>query len=141
MAQRELSAAFRRLCVETDDANAKALSTHQPPLGGCVLKPLGGDTTHGVVVQPPLGGCVLKLNPETAVLCGHNQPPLGGCVLKPAIGKLTAAILTQPPLGGCVLKPDQRNPPKNYPRQPPLGGCVLKPARLPRGERPRSSRL
>ncbi len=34
----------------------------QPPLGGCVLKPLANNARRPDVGQPPLGGCVLKLD-------------------------------------------------------------------------------
>ena len=34
--------------------------THQPPLGGCVLKPLRQGSNTAAHIQPPLGGCVLK---------------------------------------------------------------------------------
>ena len=54
-------AAFRRLCVETGNAELKYVYSTQPPLGGCVLKHGTGMPNGKVTAQPPLGGCVLKL--------------------------------------------------------------------------------
>ena len=55
-------AAFGRLCVETRKLAAARLHSHQPPSGGCVLKPVnGGDNEEIAKTQPPSGGCVLKL--------------------------------------------------------------------------------
>ena len=94
-----------------------------------MLKPLGGDTSHGIVVaQPPSGSCVLKQQcllapPAHDVpaafrrLCVETgrylvkqarhdyQPPSGGCVLKPSFPTAVCFAALQPPSGGCVLKP------------------------------------
>ena len=37
---------------------------NQPPLGGCVLKPLKVWGLEMFDIQPPLGGCVLKHNDD-----------------------------------------------------------------------------
>ena len=98
-------AAFRRLCVETDDcAVVPIVGKLQPPSGGCVLKPkeykkifgttkpaafrrLCVETHHGyqwtfIKSQPPSGGCVLKQPFLAIISAGELQPPSGGCVLK-----------------------------------------------------------
>ena len=54
----------------------------QPPLGGCVLKPVVGIRQRLKNFQPPLGGCVLKHTPKDGRCIAISQPPLGGCVLK-----------------------------------------------------------
>ena len=56
--------------------------------------------------QPPLGGCVLKPLIQKERPTPQAQPPLGGCVLKPMAAMLGRRFTPQPPLGGCVLKPD-----------------------------------
>ena len=76
----------------------------QPPLGGCVLKPVNIIAVLLHKCQPPLGGCVLK---QLILLCCQvffRQPPLGGCVLKLVHQVISAKKILQPPLGGCVLK-------------------------------------
>ena len=58
--QNLMSAAFRRLCVETFiDVKSDDLKK-QPPSGGCVLKQQMNDYSGQVLSQPPSGGCVLK---------------------------------------------------------------------------------
>ena len=54
-------AAFRRLCVETSTSTKPMPFLAQPPLGGCVLKPVLLGCRYRRLPQPPLGGCVLKL--------------------------------------------------------------------------------
>ena len=77
----------------------------QPPLGGCVLKPLGKcQYSNHRLSQPPLGGCVLKQNLLVRLKPKMAQPPLGGCVLKRIRFIVWIGSLCQPPLGGCVLK-------------------------------------
>ena len=119
----------------------------QPPLGGCVLKPLGfwGGLdfdpaafrrlcveTSGRLnalktqIQPPLGGCVLKPLRGWGLEMFDIQPPLGGCVLKPRFQSCPNLPPRQPPLGGCVLKLSRRGAHNRACGQPPLGGCVLK---------------
>ena len=124
----DLPAAFRRLCVETENATAtNAQTSRQPPSGGCVLKQNIRPDIELVVLQPPSGGCVLKLlepGPQSPCcfaaafrrLCVETkknrllvsrlncQPPSGGCVLKPVVTSVGMALLSQPPSGGCVLK-------------------------------------
>ena len=58
------------------------IQLHQPPSGGCVLKPLGFICIGLVPVQPPSGGCVLKLELSDNAVKKKTQPPSGGCVLK-----------------------------------------------------------
>ncbi|WP_210383774.1 hypothetical protein, partial [Neisseria sp. HMSC058F07] len=54
------TAAFGRLCVETQAILAKHSCLEQPPSGGCVLK-LANSRLHLLTnPQPPSGGCVLK---------------------------------------------------------------------------------
>ena len=78
---------------------------NQPPLGGCVLKPMRGSHFAKAAIQPPLGGCVLKLSPLGRMSRRiRRQPPLGGCVLKRQFAAFVTDMLNQPPLGGCVLK-------------------------------------
>ena len=61
-ARRKCAAAFRRLCVETLTAlSATAVTTEQPPSGGCVLKLVFSEDGSHFREQPPSGGCVLKL--------------------------------------------------------------------------------
>ena len=145
-----LPAAFRRLCVETPICRKRRKAMSQPPLGGCVLKPLWARCRCWQKIQPPLGGCVLKPLPPPLPLPTQPQPPLGGCVLKPhgvifnvpymrpaAFRRLCVETPfgngqaptdgSQPPLGGCVLKPIVNRQRPGEIRQPPLGGCVLKP--------------
>ena len=47
--QRTKSAAFGRLCVETIDGNGRVVSLIQPPSGGCVLKLF---IQHNVAARP-----------------------------------------------------------------------------------------
>ena len=77
-----LTAAFRRLCVETIRLKRYHADRRQPPSGGCVLK---------------LGICpkITEIQP---------QPPSGGCVLKQLLLGLGVTLVSQPPSGGCVLK-------------------------------------
>ena len=98
-----LTAAFRRLCVETHHHDSKTQKVEQPPSGGCVLKPqIQRVTLHDSSaafrrlcvetfldvspflksLQPPSGGCVLKLALDNQNRRGGAQPPSGGCVLK-----------------------------------------------------------
>ena len=42
----------------------RVMFIHQPPSGGCVLKPLVFATPKPTRDQPPSGGCVLKLCKE-----------------------------------------------------------------------------
>ena len=56
----KVTAAFRRLCVETLILSDFMRHFSQPPSGGCVLKPLPFDAEIDIEVQPPSGGCVLK---------------------------------------------------------------------------------
>ena len=77
-------AAFRRLCVETENPFLMSSFQHsQPPLGGCVLKQEYLQDPKGRPNQPPLGGCVLKHKIRRQLSVKKSQPPLGGCVLKP----------------------------------------------------------
>ena len=142
-------AAFRRLCVETNETvNARDQGRLQPPSGGCVLKlsiPFDGVDR---VSQPPSGGCVLKPMRLRGLTVCRSRPPSGGCVLKrfvrlahnpkpaPAAfrrlcvetraGKDEVAELGQPPSGGCVLKLFSAAENWQWIDQPPSGGCVLK---------------
>ena len=129
---RNYSAAFGRLCVETNFTfRTTSSSLSQPPSGGCVLKLLLPKRQLKKHHQPPSGGCVLKQNTRCFVqsdknsaafgrLCvettfeanginaKYGQPPSGGCVLKRYGAKFIPVSGTQPPSGGCVLK--QCNP-------------------------------
>ena len=142
-------AAFRRLCVETNQpAHTGVSNGGQPPSGGCVLKPkyewdyLFGKwpaafrrlcvetkdlaVSVGLVEQPPSGGCVLKLEHILNCRQSYGQPPSGGCVLKHFHPVHRLRGFGQPPSGGCVLKhfhPVHRL--RGF-GQPPSGGCVLK---------------
>ena len=62
MLAEEVSAAFRRLCVETKLIAEFANRHLQPPSGGCVLKHLQRNQKQIELLQPPSGGCVLKQN-------------------------------------------------------------------------------
>ena len=54
-------AAFGRLCVETSFVISRLNPpVHQPPSGGCVLKPPLPLVSLQFLYQPPSGGCVLK---------------------------------------------------------------------------------
>ena len=76
-------AAFRRLCVETQNGTLyEKTKLSQPPLGGCVLKQPTCPTLPELSCQPPLGGCVLKQGTPQSLESCLCQPPLGGCVLK-----------------------------------------------------------
>ena len=76
-------AAFRRLCVETQEYQLlRARHINQPPSGGCVLKQVVAEVQVVVEVQPPSGGCVLKQFRNTMNKYFPTQPPSGGCVLK-----------------------------------------------------------
>ena len=106
-----VSAAFGRLCVETNDALFGRVHFGQPPSGGCVLKQVSAhaDGIGDIANQPPSGGCVLKL-----LLCRRQQQAQQSA----AFGRL------------CV----ETNHPKHYQKpfqaQPPSGGCVLKQEQL-----------
>ena len=56
----EAPAAFRRLCVETNEKSHFEQFKIQPPSGGCVLKPAAQCGHEQAYLQPPSGGCVLK---------------------------------------------------------------------------------
>ncbi len=60
MSDIRLSAAFRRLCVETRKGVVMGRLGCQPPSGGCVLKLFGAARLRFARRQPPSGGCVLK---------------------------------------------------------------------------------
>ena len=121
----------------------------QPPLGGCVLKPVKRLKTIPNKAQPPLGGCVLKHHITLDSRGFHNQPPLGGCVLKPANGigymagnvpatfrRLCVETSKRNRLHGrqrpaafrrlCVETKSCEAQAMYWGSQPPLGGCVLK---------------
>ena len=66
-------AAFGRLCVETKYTLLCRNGKHQPPSGGCVLKPIQRAVIARFRVQPPSGGCVLKL--VRWVVCVAVQAP------------------------------------------------------------------
>ena len=123
-----LPAAFRRLCVETDNSLYPfSFLASQPPSGGCVLKHIRIDERSYKEPQPPSGGCVLKPTSLPAFVYSFgSQPPSGGCVLKRYILMMVSRFLTQPPSGGCVLKQDMHVWLKWPENQPPSGGCVLK---------------
>ena len=55
-----LTAAFRRLCVETSESLPAPSGKSQPPSGGCVLKRDKFRFKRAAFDQPPSGGCVLK---------------------------------------------------------------------------------
>ena len=78
----------------------------QPPLGGCVLKPL----MLMRVIPRVLPAAFRRLCVETEKMPRAKrrwrQPPLGGCVLKRGNRQTDVRRIRQPPLGGCVLKPD-----------------------------------
>ncbi len=103
--QRQPSAAFRRLCVETIALRLRRIKIYQPPSGGCVLKLKNPSSKFTTRLQPPSGGCVLKLLFTNDELTRLIQPPSGGCVLKPFRLNLPRLVAAQPPSGGCVLKP------------------------------------
>ena len=76
------TAAFRRLCVETQIRRRTSNKRHQPPSGGCVLKQIVKGNGNVQAGQPPSGGCVLKPYVNNNVIALGSQPPSGGCVLK-----------------------------------------------------------
>ena len=122
----------------------------QPPLGGCVLKPLLLNRKPNGYCQPPLGGCVLKPNRARRErfikipaafrrLCVETKiaPKKYGDKQEPAAFRRLCVETTdkslnrrqyaiQPPSGGCVLKQSQIGYEPNPTGQPPSGGCVLK---------------
>ena len=121
------AAASARLCVETANGRFPILGLHwQPPLRGCVLKPIYPIQKRTLVLaaasarlcvetarlraslyallQPPLRGCVLKLNLYSVLPSRRAQPPLCGCVLKLLPIVKLAKLKKQPPPCGCVLK-------------------------------------
>ena len=143
-----ISAAFRRLCVETQMPALRFISDSQPPSGGCVLKPcLPPDLRH-LSNQPPSGGCVLKpgwggnkLRPRPSAafrrLCVEtpNLRTVQSRYLSAAFRRLCVETenmvkqikgSNQPPSGGCVLKPSCIPCCRLSRYQPPSGGCVLK---------------
>ena len=77
-----MTAAFRRLCVETFLSENNLQKACQPPSGGCVLKQAGYVYFQRLTVQPPSGGCVLKHAVIKHLDGKRAQPPSGGCVLK-----------------------------------------------------------
>ena len=123
--QKLKTAAFRRLCVETQKYGRDESHNYQPPLGGCVLKLCRFDDFMGYLPAAFRRLCVETAYPNT-IRRWHRQPPLGGCVLKQAARPYSPPSLLQPPLGGCVLKLDAQYFGVPQRRQPPLGGCVLK---------------
>ena len=142
-----MSAAFGRLCVETQPFGRRRPNVFQPPSGGCVLKHGLKASKHGLLIQPPSGGCVLKrLCIDRGRL--YNAAAFGRlCVETPlcttpaaswtpaAFGRLCvetgvliwmALFVHQPPSGGCVLKHIRGHLITGTLLQPPSGGCVLK---------------
>ena len=70
-----------------------------------MLKPDNVENVIGFLHQPPSGGCVLKPTDVKFVRLEEIQPPSGGCVLKQFLRLLSSTTYrTQPPSGGCVLK-------------------------------------
>ena len=80
-----ISAAFGRLRVETSSVLQAFLVGHQPPSGGCVLKPLNRTKDGAFLIQPPSGGCVLKHKGVTT--------RGGGFQLSAAFGRLRVETL------------------------------------------------
>ena len=78
---------------------------HQPPSGGCVLKPQGCKLEQHNNRQPPSGGCVLKLN-RLAHTVNITQSAAFGrlCVETMEAPDTEVKVQSQPPSGGCVLK-------------------------------------
>ena len=148
--QKPYPAAFRRLCVETNQSDyPRHRSKIQPPLGGCVLKPLDIQRGEKRWDQPPLGGCVLKL------VIGHVllMPQVPAAFRRLCVETILATLLStfgDPAAFRRLCVETSRNigssgiaPPAafrrlcvetfhwqrlgKFPRgQPPLGGCVLK---------------
>ena len=58
----ELTAAFRRLCVETADATAEPVANRAAAFRRLCVETVNGVYGDSPDVQPPSGGCVLKLH-------------------------------------------------------------------------------
>ena len=80
----------------------------QPPLGGCVLKPIRFIEDIAEQIQPPLGGCVLKRGILEQMGYGSQIPAAFRRLCVETRGYQIALHMQngQPPLGGCVLKHD-----------------------------------
>ena len=77
------AAAFRRLCVETDETPLLSAQIEPAAFRRLCVETAILFKILLIPTQPPLGGCVLKRQ-TTAYRPHHrHQPPLGGCVLKP----------------------------------------------------------
>ena len=97
-------AAFRRLCVETNQpAHTGVSNGGQPPSGGCVLKHFHPVHRLRGFGQPPSGGCVLKLNLRTPLMPAFTAAFRRLCV-ETVMYSSGSPLLLQPPSGGCVLK-------------------------------------
>ena len=75
-------AAFRRLCVETDESAARICNSLPAAFRRLCVETKYVWAEAGPKFQPPSGGCVLKLNHQTQYIVVISQPPSGGCVLK-----------------------------------------------------------
>ena len=99
-----LTAAFRRLCVETLLPDNTTRATYQPPLGGCVLK-------HSAYVRQFLlrrSAAFRRLCVETSVRA-YVWDNIGAAAFRrlcveTSCDKSVRTRSSQPPLGGCVLK-------------------------------------
>ena len=143
---KSVSAAFRRLCVETFSDGVFRGFVAQPPSGGCVLKPTCYYKIEYVGTAAFRRLCV-ETRRVLICLSVSQQPPSGGCVLKPEINlainlKQTAAFrrlcvetrifwpVTNCPRTAafrrlCVETDNSSHEERSH-QQPPSGGCVLK---------------
>ena len=107
-------AAFGRLCVETLSMLALCRARgHQPPSGGCVLKPLTL-VLPSIWASPAAFG---RLCVETAAR-GIGQPAAEPaafgrlCVETDLMPQSLFYLRSQPPSGGCVLKQHNQSAPQ-----------------------------
>ena len=99
------SAAFGRLCVETSKGCTPPVRAKQPPSGGCVLKPVQFIWAGLDDDQPPSGGCVLKPPAHCWPLPPTTTAAFGRLCVETRWSRATkCAVRCQPPSGGCVLK-------------------------------------
>ena len=119
-------AAFGRLCVETKYTLLCRNGKHQPPSGGCVLKPIQRAVIARFRVQPPSGGCVLKLSHTRTPFVEASPAAFGRLCVE--TNKLFCALTLPCPaaFGRLCVETFSRQSPAHRRSQPPSGGCVLK---------------
>ena len=77
-----MSAAFGRLCVETQPFGRRRPNVFQPPSGGCVLKLPKLTRLPVAVVAAAFGRLCVETRNYAPLPITTMQPPSGGCVLK-----------------------------------------------------------